>query len=130
MNYDLFIPPALLERAVTSAESSERLSTQYEASRTEFDRAGSENSARSEEGHESQQITTEQIAGTIAGLNEVFEQANVGLRYRVDSGTGEVIISIVNRDTGETVRQIPAEQILKMRQRMQELSGSIFDTMT
>lgn len=130
MNYDLFIPSALVERAVVSAESSERLSTKYEASRTEFDRAESENSARSEEARENQQVTAEQIAGTIAGLNEVFEQANVSLRYRVDSATGEVIVSIVNRDTGETVRQIPTEQILRMRERMREFSGSMFDTMT
>ena len=67
------------------------------------------------------------VAATLAALNDVLDQANVGLRYRVDEATEDIIVSLVNRESGEVVRQIPAEAILKMRQRMQELLGEMFD---
>lgn len=50
----------------------------------------------------------------------------LSLRFRQDEETGEDIFQLVERDTGDVVRQIPAEEALEFRRRFEEsLSGLI-----
>ena len=128
MNYDLFIPPAVVERAYVSTVSSERAPSGRAPRHAGPDRtvsSGINGVANSEppidEG--SAQSATEKMERTVAALNDVFDQTNVGLRFRVDDATGDTIVSVIDRDTGDVLRQMPPEEILRMRQRLQELMG-------
>lgn len=132
MNYDLFISPAVVERAYVSTVSSERAPSGRALRHAGPDRtvsSGIKDVADSgppiDEG--STQSATEMMERTVAALNDVFEQTNVGLRFRVDEATGDTIVSVIDRDTGDVLRQVPAEEILQMRQRLQELMGVLFD---
>ena len=53
--------------------------------------------------------------------------SEIDLDFKVDDTTGEVIVSVLNKDTEEVIRQIPAEEMIKVRQRMIELRGVIYD---
>lgn len=132
MNYDLFIPPAVVERAYVSMVSSERAPSGRAPRHAGPDRtANGEINAVANSGppidEEATRSATEKMERTVAALNDVFEQTNVGLRFRVDDATGDTIVSVIDRDTGEVLRQMPPEQILRMRQRLQELMGVLFD---
>jgi uncharacterized FlaG/YvyC family protein len=76
----------------------------------------------------SEPLKREDVANAIAAFNDVFEQADVSVRYRIDENTSDLVISLVNSDTDEVIRQMPPDAILSMRQRLQELLGLIFDT--
>ena len=129
MNYDLFMSPSVVDntaRYQSGGTSVARPSvSRAPAERVIFD-DGAVN--RPPGSSASEPPTTEEVRGAVAAFNDVFEQANVGVRYRFDQDTGDLVITLVNRNTDEVLRQVPPDQILAMRQRLEELLGLIFDT--
>lgn len=49
------------------------------------------------------------------------------LEFKTDQQTGELSIRVVNRETGELIRQIPAEDLARFSRRFRELLGIVFD---
>jgi len=129
MNYDLFIPPAVVERGyIPGSPSGQSKGTR--AARMSADcGAGIEDlTGYSLPGRSaSDRPSAAEVESTVAAVNDVLEHTNVGLRYRVDDETEDLIVSVVDRNTGEVLRQVPPDQILRMRQRMQELVGVLFE---
>ncbi|SEL28478.1 flagellar protein FlaG [Halomonas daqiaonensis] len=54
-------------------------------------------------------------------INEVLRP--YGLEFELSEETSRLITRIVDRDNGEVIRQIPAEEVLKISERMEELQG-------
>lgn len=55
--------------------------------------------------------------------NSMLQNLNRNLEFKVDESTKKVVIKIVDNKTGETVRQIPSEDMLAFIKKMQELDG-------
>lgn len=60
-------------------------------------------------------------------LKSLFEVFNLELHFTIHRPTGEVIARIVNRETGEVIREIPPEKFLDMIAKLQELAGILVD---
>ncbi len=128
MNYDLFIPPAAVGRRESAAQrvwSGASAATARPDTHVVADDAA----VRPPRESASDPLRTEEITNAVAAFNDVFEQADVSVRYRIDEHTNDLVISLVNSNTDEVIRQMPPEAILKMRQRLEELLGVLFDTM-
>ena len=69
----------------------------------------------------------EQLERTIQSLNVDLELSETNLNFRVDKVSDRVLVAVVNEDTGETVRQVPAEAILKVAHNIEALKGILFD---
>lgn len=65
-----------------------------------------------------------ELGEVLKGLFEVF---NLELRFKIHEPTGEIIARIVNRETGEVIREIPPEKFLDMVAKLQELAGILVD---
>ena len=132
MNYDLFIPASAVDRAhvPVSSERTRSRAPQPDLGVRRADATAHAGTAvdRPPRDSASEPPTTAEVENAVSAFNDVFEQANVGVRYRVDQSTDDLVISLVNRDTKEVIRQIPPDQILQMRQRLEELMGVMFDT--
>jgi flagellar protein FlaG len=61
-------------------------------------------------------------SAAVAG-NSILQTLNRNLEFKVDESTKKVVIKIVDNQTGETVRQIPSEDMLAFIKKMQELDG-------
>lgn len=61
-------------------------------------------------------------SAAVAG-NSILQSLNRNLEFKVDESTKKVVIKIVDNQTGETVRQIPSEDMLAFIKKMQELDG-------
>src|SRR3990170_6273058 len=59
-----------------------------------------------------------------------LKRLNTELRFEVDSESKEVIVKIVDPENDEVIRQIPSEEILAIRERMEDLVGVLFKTST
>jgi len=132
MNYDLFIPPAAIDSAAAAAMNAGggqagQVLPALAARRADPPLPMGNASDRPPRDSASDPLFTEEVDSAVAAFNEVFKQANVGVRYQVDKKTGDMIIMLVDRDTQKVLRQVPSEQILAMRQRLEELLGVIFD---
>ncbi|WP_293751060.1 flagellar protein FlaG [uncultured Paraglaciecola sp.] len=55
--------------------------------------------------------------------NKILENVQRNLQFKVDDSTKRVVMSIVDKQTGETIRQVPTEDVLALAKRMQESDG-------
>jgi len=60
-------------------------------------------------------------------LNEAVHVINTNLSFSVDQPTGETVIKVINADTKEVIRQIPAEEMLRVAARIKDLLGVLYD---
>ncbi|MGQ9513087.1 flagellar protein FlaG [Thermodesulfitimonas sp.] len=63
----------------------------------------------------------------VGRLNLVMEMTWYELRFRIHEATHEVVVQVVNRDTGEVLREIPPQKILDMVAEMKKLIGMLVD---
>jgi flagellar protein FlaG len=55
--------------------------------------------------------------------NSLLQAVNRNLQFKVDDSTKELVVKIVDSETGDLVRQIPSEEMLAFIRRMQELES-------
>ena len=66
----------------------------------------------------------------VARLNEYVQNIRRRLEFRVDESTKRTVVTVIDHDTQEVIRQIPTETALKMAQRlsmMNEHAGLLFE---
>ncbi len=74
------------------------------------------------------QTDPEHLAKMVAKVQEFIQEAlNVNLDFRLDRETNEMVVRVVNRETGKVIRQIPAEEVVALRQKLDELRGVLFN---
>ena len=64
---------------------------------------------------------------TVDYFNKFVKEVQVDLRYAVDDKTNEVVIQIFEKGTDKLIRQIPPDEILRLKQRINDLLGIIYD---
>lgn len=81
------------------------------------------------EGEESAEkaVREGQLEEVVSRLNLVLEMTWYDLRFRIHRASGEVMVQVVNRDTGEVLREIPPQKILDMIAEMKRLLGMLMD---
>lgn len=63
----------------------------------------------------------------IASEVQIFlKRLNTELRFEVDSRSRDVIVKIVDPSNDEVIRQIPTEELLVIRKRMEDLAGVLY----
>lgn len=60
----------------------------------------------------------------------LLKRLNTELRLEVRKDSRDVVVKIVDPETGTVIRQIPSEEILSIRERMSKLAGVLFRTKT
>ncbi|MDR5898734.1 flagellar protein FlaG [Halomonas vilamensis] len=58
-------------------------------------------------------------------INEVMSQR--GLEFDLSEENTRVVTRVVDRESGEVIRQIPAEEVLRIAERLNELQGGLVD---
>lgn len=65
----------------------------------------------------------ENIQQDIEAINAQFKSLNKSIQFSVDESTKDVVVKVVDKDSGEIITQIPPEEVLQLRERLQEMSG-------
>lgn len=68
-----------------------------------------------------------QLEEVVSRLNLVLEMTWYDLRFRIHEASKEIMVQVVNRDTGEVLREIPPKEILDMVAEMKRLIGMLLD---
>lgn len=68
-------------------------------------------------------ITSGELVEPIQRINEAMRQR--GLEFELSEETSRVITRVIDRESGEVIRQIPAEEVLKIAERLEEMQGQI-----
>jgi flagellar protein FlaG len=63
----------------------------------------------------------------IENLNNQLQSSQTKLGFSIDSETDIVMVKVTNKETGELVRQIPAEAVVRLAAKMDDLKGLLLD---
>jgi flagellar protein FlaG len=63
----------------------------------------------------------------IAHMNERMTDGGRGLAFRVDPAVSRPVVTVTNRETGEVIRQIPNEVVIKMAHSIDENKGNLLN---
>lgn len=99
---------------------------------------GSAQGARSESGataaaspqlqqRESKAEKPEDIVSAAARIRDHVQSLQRDLNFSVDDSTGQVVVRVVDGDSGTVVRQIPSEDILRLAERLDEMRSLLFE---
>jgi len=80
----------------------------------------SNQSVSSSQNKTNQQPTLDSIKTATAQSNPLLQAVNLSVEYNVDSSTKEVVMKVVDTQTGTVVRQIPSAEMLDFVKRLQE----------
>lgn len=60
-------------------------------------------------------------------LNEQMSSLNANVKFEFNDEIGELYISVVEKDTGALIRQIPTEEAMKLKEHLKNIVGMLFD---
>ncbi len=68
----------------------------------------------------------EQVQKAIQALKQLIEtKAPNGLAFSVDDSSGRTVVRITDQETGETIRQIPSEEMLEIARSLDKFQGML-----
>ena len=73
-------------------------------------------------------LQAEDIEATVKEVNAFVQNMHHNLSFKVDEELGEPIISVTDLETNEVIRQIPSEELVVLRKKMDDVTGILFDT--
>ena len=77
---------------------------------------------------DSSKLTREDVEDMVEALEDFANTVQTRLNFSIDDSTEDVVVKIMDKETDEVIKQFPAEEILKLREKMQDLSGLLFST--
>lgn len=73
------------------------------------------------------QIDELEVIKAIEHANRALEGIYTQFEFSIHEKTREIMVKVIDRDSGEVIREIPPEQILDMVAKMWELAGILID---
>jgi flagellar protein FlaG len=64
---------------------------------------------------------------TTQAIQSYLDDLNITLNFELEEDTGQMIVSVKNRETGDVIRQIPPETLVELRKRLEDLRGVLYD---
>ncbi len=74
------------------------------------------------------QDTKETLNEVVSDLNEFVQTLRRELQFSVDEDTGRSVVTVLNKETDEIVRQIPSEEVLAISSFLKSHAGMLIDT--
>ena len=79
-------------------------------------------------GRESPPRSVGEFSALVKDINTLVHQVgSTKISFDVDEETGRAVVRVLNKETGEVIRQVPPEELLTLVARMRQLSGLIFN---
>ncbi|SOY59386.1 flagellar protein FlaG [Cupriavidus taiwanensis] len=62
-------------------------------------------------------------SAAIGELVEAFRTTSIGLRFEIDEATHRVVTKVIDKETGDLIRQMPTEEVLRIARAIDKLQG-------
>jgi flagellar protein FlaG len=82
---------------------------------------------RFSESEEATTQDTELLKDVLRVAERHFHIRNVGLEFEVHDGTGRLKVTVVDKETGDIIREVPPQQVLDMVAKLDEMMGILFE---
>ncbi|EGM69297.1 flagellar protein FlaG [Shewanella sp. HN-41] len=73
-------------------------------------------------------VSQEKLEQVATGLSDMMSLMRKGLAFKVDDNSGVNVVSVIDIDSGDVIRQIPSEEALKLAEKLSEVTGFLMKT--
>lgn len=83
---------------------------------------------KNEESDEEKAMSTPQLEKVAKQLQEFIGEMNRGLEFSVDKDSGRDVIKVLDKNSGELIKQYPSEEVLSLVAKLSEATGNFVDS--
>jgi flagellar protein FlaG len=76
------------------------------------------------------QALKEKLMESIQHLNQAMRDGGRNLNFHMDEAVGAPVVTVKNADTGEVVRQLPNEVVVRIAHNIEEFKGLLHNKLT
>lgn len=69
------------------------------------------------------EISKKDVEEMVDALKDLTETLQTKLNFSVDAGTNNIVVKVIDKNTDKVIKQIPPESLLKLQEKMQDLTG-------
>ncbi len=73
------------------------------------------------------QLTREDVEEMVEALEEMTKTLQTKLNFSINESTNDVVVRVLDKDTEEVIKQFPPEELLELQEKMQDLTGFLFN---
>ena len=74
-----------------------------------------------------QPLEREQLEKMAQQLQDFMGEMNRSLQFKVDEESGRDVIKVLDKDSGEVIKQYPSEEVLSLVSKLSESAGILID---
>ena len=112
--------PQLTATAVDESNKTENTQQQIEQNYQQMQRKLDESAEKDELGREQLEKMAQQLQDFIGEMNR-------SLQFQVDEESGRDVIKVVDKNSGELIKQYPSEEVLSLVAKLSETAGFLID---
>lgn len=79
-----------------------------------------------EAGSKSKETERGQLKAAVQEIEKFVQSVKRNLEFSIDETSGKVVVKVIASDSGEVVRQIPNEEVLKLANSLNDASSLLF----
>lgn len=64
-----------------------------------------------------------ETSAAIGELVDALKNTTIGLRFEIDEATHRVITKVIDKESGDLIRQIPTEEVLRIARAIDKMQG-------
>ncbi len=68
-----------------------------------------------------------QIDSAVKSMQSYAQSVTRNLNFSIDDSTGEVVVKVIDGESGKVVRQIPSEEVLKLAAQLDDMRSLMFE---
>lgn len=116
------LPAQHVDRAAQAKARVRPVEGSAEAARSALDK----NRLNREE-ERSKKLSSSEMQEVLDDVQSRLDKMGTNLQFAMDKVAEDIVIKVTNKDSGELIRQIPSEDVIRLRKKLEELSGILFE---
>jgi flagellar protein FlaG len=75
---------------------------------------------------EAAKLSIEQTRQSLEEINKALDTRSISVQFQIDPEYKDVLIKVVDQDSGKVIRQIPTEDVVRIAKAIDNLKGLLF----
>lgn len=80
-----------------------------------------------QEQDKAQRLSRSELQAAVEEVQVRMDQMGTNLQFTMDKVAEDIVVKVTDKKSGDLIRQIPSEDVVKLRKQLEELSGILFD---
>jgi flagellar protein FlaG len=72
-------------------------------------------------------LSSGDLNSVVSDINSYAQTVQRGLSFNVDDKSGDVVVKVIDTDSGKVIRQIPSEELLKLAEQLEDIRSLMFE---